>query len=254
MRNAQTPIREMHVALVGMNGSGKSALTVKYITKRFIGEYDQSLEDTYCKQDMVAQQPLMVWLMDTVDDANRDDMRWIAWADVYVVVYDVTSQLSLQYAEGLLEKIARHEHLLCAREHKTILLGNKSDLERYRQVSEAEASRTATKFGASFAETNATGDPRPLAQLFHETFTHILTGARSPSPRMCSSDSEITNSTRKSGFSFRSSSRSSHLNRKTPPSKQKTPPAPSATPLHKSPSISKLKTGSKLLKLFHNNS
>ncbi|CAJ0917800.1 unnamed protein product, partial [Mesorhabditis belari] len=198
LRNAAAPIREMHVALVGMAGSGKSALTVKYITKRFIGEYDPMLEDTYCRQDTVVQQPLMVWLMDTVDDAKRDDMRWIAWADVYLIVYDVTSQLSLQYAEGLLEKIAQHEHLLCAREHKSILLGNKSDLERYRQVSEADASRTATKYGASFFETNAVGDARPLAQLLHETFASILTGTRSPSPRMCSSDSEITNSTRKS--------------------------------------------------------
>ncbi|PIO71899.1 hypothetical protein TELCIR_06188 [Teladorsagia circumcincta] len=34
----------MHVALVGMTGSGKSAIAVKYITKRFIGEYDSSLE------------------------------------------------------------------------------------------------------------------------------------------------------------------------------------------------------------------
>ena len=41
-------------------------------------------------------QSLMVWVMDTVDDATRDEMRWLAWADVYVVVYDVTSQLSLQ--------------------------------------------------------------------------------------------------------------------------------------------------------------
>ncbi|VDO41005.1 unnamed protein product [Haemonchus placei] len=70
----------MHVALVGMTGSGKS-------------------EDTYCRQDTVAGQPLMVWMMDTVDDASRDEMRWLAWADVYLVVYDVTSQLSLQYVE-----------------------------------------------------------------------------------------------------------------------------------------------------------
>ncbi|KIH43542.1 hypothetical protein ANCDUO_26450, partial [Ancylostoma duodenale] len=38
-----TALREMHVALVGMAGSGKSAIAVKYITKRFIGEYDSTL-------------------------------------------------------------------------------------------------------------------------------------------------------------------------------------------------------------------
>lgn len=100
------------------------------------------VEDTYCLQDNVDNQPMMVWLMDTVDGSGRDEGspkeilqssgRYLSWADIYVVVYDITSQLSLQYAEALLEKIQRHEHLLCVREHKTVVLGNKNDLERYR--------------------------------------------------------------------------------------------------------------------------
>ncbi|KJH45649.1 GTP-binding domain protein [Dictyocaulus viviparus] len=234
-----TALREMHVALVGMAGSGKSAIAVKYITKRFIGEYDSTLEDTYCRQDTVAGQPLMVWIMDTVDDAARDEMRWLAWADVYLVIYDVTSQLSLQYAENILERITKHEHLLCTREHKTILLGNKSDLERYRQVSEAEGEAMANKYKIHFAESTATGDPRPLSQLLHTTFQNILTGTRSPSPRLCSSDSEIV-TPRKSAFSaLRASSRV-----RAKPAKP--------VQLHKTPSLSKIKTGSKLLKLFHN--
>lgn len=71
-------------------------MAVKYITKRFIGEYDSTLEDNYCRQETVGGQCLMVWMMDTVENATKDEMRWIAWADVYVVVYDVTSQLSFQ--------------------------------------------------------------------------------------------------------------------------------------------------------------
>lgn len=39
----QLPLRELHLSLVGMAGSGKSALAVKYITKRFIGDYDSLL-------------------------------------------------------------------------------------------------------------------------------------------------------------------------------------------------------------------
>ncbi|CAI4221194.1 unnamed protein product [Auanema sp. JU1783] len=235
-------LRELHVALVGMSGSGKSAIAVKYITKRFIGEYDSLLEDTYCRQDMVDGQSLMVWVMDTVDDANRDEMRWMAWADVFVVVYDVTSQLSLQYAENILERISKHEHVLCAREHKTILLGNKNDLERYRQVPELEGESVAAKYKAQFSEFAATGDSRPLSQIFHSSFKSIVNGTRSPSPRLCSSDSEIVSSRKSSGFSLRSSSRSSQLRAK----------APKPVQLHKTPSLSKIKTGSKLLKLFHN--
>ncbi|CAI5439441.1 unnamed protein product [Caenorhabditis angaria] len=245
MRSTNAP-REIHVALVGMSGSGKSAVAVKYITKRFIGEYDSTLEDTYCRQETVGGQCMMVWLMDTVENAARDEMRWIAWADVYVVVYDVTSQLSFQYAEGLLERIARHEHVLCPREHRTILLGNKMDLDRYRQVSEQEGERVAAQHKAYFAECSAATDFRQFTQTLHSTFQNIISGARSPSPRQCSSDSEIITPRKGAFSSLRSSSRSSQVRSKTSTTK-----SPQVQPLHKTPSLSKLKTGSKLLKLFH---
>ncbi|CCD73521.1 small monomeric GTPase [Caenorhabditis elegans] len=244
MRNT-APLRELHVALVGMAGSGKSAIAVKYITKRFIGEYDSTLEDNYCRQETVGGQSLMVWMMDTVENATKDEMRWIAWADVYVVVYDVTSQLSFQYAEGILERISRHEHVLCPREHRTLLVGNKTDLERYRQVSETEGERLASQHKAQFAECSAAIDLRQFTQGLHSIFQNIISGARSPSPRQCSSDSEIITPRKGAFAALRSSSRSSQVRAKT--STTKTP-----APLHKTPSLSKLKTGSKLLKLFHN--
>ena len=78
--------------------------------------------------------PLMVWIMDTVEANGRDSMRYLAWADLFLIIYDVTSQLSLQYAETLLQQITNHEHKLCGRTHKTMLLGNKTDLERYRFI------------------------------------------------------------------------------------------------------------------------
>uniref|UniRef100_A0AC35TRI3 Small monomeric GTPase n=1 Tax=Rhabditophanes sp. KR3021 TaxID=114890 RepID=A0AC35TRI3_9BILA len=121
---------ELHAALIGMRGSGKSALTVKYISRRFIGNYDPEIEETYCHKESILGESVMVWLMDTVDSYSRDSSRYFAWADIYIVVYDVTSQLSFQYAENLLRQINSHEHSLCSRSHKTLLLGNKTDLER----------------------------------------------------------------------------------------------------------------------------
>ncbi|VDO81575.1 unnamed protein product [Haemonchus placei] len=146
------------------------------------------------------------------------------------------------YAENILERITKHEHLLCAREHKTILLGNKSDLERYRQVSEAEGEAMANKYKIHFAESTAAGDPRPLSQLLHTTFQNILTGTRSPSPRLCSSDSEIVTPRKSAVSTLRTNNRSGQVRSKTA----------KPVPLHKTPSLSKVKTGSKLLKLFHN--
>ncbi|XP_066859921.1 ras-like protein family member 12 isoform X1 [Anser cygnoides] len=42
-RPPQSPLAECNVAILGCRGAGKSALTVKFLTKRFISEYDPNL-------------------------------------------------------------------------------------------------------------------------------------------------------------------------------------------------------------------
>ncbi|KAM3721192.1 Ras-like protein family member [Dirofilaria immitis] len=236
---------EMHVALIGMTGCGKSALAVKYIAHRFIGEYDPNLEDTYCRQDVLLSQPMVVWLMDTVDSSGRDAMRYLSWADVYIIVYDITSQLSLQYAESTMQQISTHEHHLCAREHKCLLVGNKTDLERYRQVSESDGERLAKRFGVMFGEISAVDEWERVAALFRRPITVLLTDQskkRSPSPRLCSSDSEIASSVNKIAFSIKNSGRCSTFGLRSK--------SPKGVDVIKTPSSKK--SGHKLLKLFHN--
>lgn len=122
---ANGSLQEVHIAVLGMNGSGKSglaqflfnivpllemrwsmqlvlirpivaALTVKYLTRRYITEYDPNLgmsiynifidsffaficiyngwylcaEDTYCKYETIHGRQYMIWLMDTVDGVS----------------------------------------------------------------------------------------------------------------------------------------------------------------------------------------
>ena len=77
------PKEEVNVVLLGKQNVGKSALVVKYLTKRFIREYDPFLgehhqgrfrklclsssfaEDTYWKPDVVDHQEVLVKVMDT---------------------------------------------------------------------------------------------------------------------------------------------------------------------------------------------
>ena len=80
---ASLPREEVNVVLLGKQSVGKSALVVKYLTRRFICEYDPFLgktnsprpsarrsrsrfpEDTYWKPDVVDQQDVLVKVMDT---------------------------------------------------------------------------------------------------------------------------------------------------------------------------------------------
>ncbi|XP_008566181.1 PREDICTED: ras-like protein family member 12 [Galeopterus variegatus] len=58
---------EVNLAILGRRGVGKSALTVKFLTKRFISEYDPNLEDTYSSEETVDHQPVHLRVMDTAD-------------------------------------------------------------------------------------------------------------------------------------------------------------------------------------------
>ncbi|KAL1234661.1 Ras-like protein family member [Trichinella pseudospiralis] len=155
LRNRKV-INEIHIAIIGANGSGKSALTVKFMTKRYIGEYDPNMEDTYCKQITINGNECMLWIMDTVEGSGKSSSRYVSWADVFLVLYSVTNRDSFEYAEKLLKEIHSHDHSVCVRPHIVCLIGNKIDLDRYRQVSKNQGAIMATMYSAKFYEINVT--------------------------------------------------------------------------------------------------
>ncbi|XP_076329516.1 ras-like protein family member 12 isoform X2 [Tachypleus tridentatus] len=126
-----TGFPEVNIALLGALGVGKSALTVKYITKRFISEYDPDLEDTYCKIEVLDHQEVIVRLMDTCDKERREPGRYLKWADSFFVVYSITSRPTFEYAQRYLDLIIQNQRNGGNPECSLVLIGNKVDLERY---------------------------------------------------------------------------------------------------------------------------
>lgn len=106
-RNGSSP--EINIALLGSLGVGKSALTVKYITKRFIMEYDPDIEDTYTKHEVWNNRDITIQVMDTCDKENSDPQRYLRWADAFIVVYSITSQASFEKAKEYLEIVNQHK-------------------------------------------------------------------------------------------------------------------------------------------------
>uniref|UniRef100_A0A5S6QDS4 small monomeric GTPase n=1 Tax=Trichuris muris TaxID=70415 RepID=A0A5S6QDS4_TRIMR len=173
LRNRKA-LNEIHIAVVGADGSGKSALTVKFMTKRYIGEYDGSLEDTYCKQITVNNNECMLWIMDTVERDGKSSSRYISWADVFLLLYSVTDKVSFEYAESLLKDIHGHDHSVCVRSHTVCLIGNKCDLERYRQVSKNQGAIMAAMYSAKFYEISVTEEYSTIKNLFRDLTEETL--------------------------------------------------------------------------------
>uniref|UniRef100_A0A8C6SRA0 small monomeric GTPase n=1 Tax=Neogobius melanostomus TaxID=47308 RepID=A0A8C6SRA0_9GOBI len=159
---------ECNLVLLGATGSGKSALIVKFLTKRFISEYDPRLEDIYSSEEMVDQQPVVVRVMDTYDqDGPVNTERYLSWAGAFIVVYSIDNQESFKVCHKYLETVSAHNKAFKS-PTPIVLLGNKLDMDRYRQVSKSDGEELASRFSCLFFEISACMDFQGVQQVFHE--------------------------------------------------------------------------------------
>ncbi|XP_061641819.1 GTP-binding protein REM 1 [Phyllopteryx taeniolatus] len=144
------------VVLLGDHGVGKSSLAGIFAG---LNEKDeQPAEDTYERTLTVddKETTLVVtdtWTNDKPDEDGRSgEEACLTWGSAYVVVYSVTDRRSFDAAAEL--RIT----LRCRRQADDvpiILVGNKSDLVRSREVALEEGRACAAVFDCKFIETSA---------------------------------------------------------------------------------------------------
>ncbi|TNN65380.1 Ras-like protein family member 12 [Liparis tanakae] len=128
---------ECNLVLLGVMGCGKSALTVKFLTKRFISEYDPHLEDIYSSEEKVDQQPVTVRVMDTCDQEGPvNSERYLSWASAFLVVYSIVNMESFKGCQM--------------------------------QVSQCDGELLASRFGCLFFEVSACLDFLSVRHVFYE--------------------------------------------------------------------------------------
>uniref|UniRef100_A0A2I3GBX7 Ras-related and estrogen-regulated growth inhibitor n=1 Tax=Nomascus leucogenys TaxID=61853 RepID=A0A2I3GBX7_NOMLE len=139
---------EVKLAIFGRAGVGKSALVVRFLTKRFIWEYDPTLESTYRHQATIDDEVVSMEILDTAgqeDTIQREGhMRW---GEGFVLVYDITDRGSFEEVlplKNILDEIKKPKNVTL------ILVGNKADLDHSRQVSTEEGEKLATELACAF--------------------------------------------------------------------------------------------------------
>ncbi|XP_056269730.1 ras-like protein family member 12 isoform X3 [Pseudoliparis swirei] len=148
---------ECNLVLLGVMGCGKSALTVKFLTKRFISEYDPHLEDVYSSEEKVDQQLVTVRVMDTCDqcvflvsvcvqEGPVNSERYLSWASAFLVIYSIVNMESFKGCQLYLQTLALHNKTFNP-QTPIILLGNKLDMDRYRLHVFYQAVRSARRRG-----------------------------------------------------------------------------------------------------------
>ncbi|KQK79579.1 Ras-like family member 12 [Amazona aestiva] len=125
-------------------------------------------EDTYTSEELVDQQPVLLKVMDTADeDGPGNCERYLCWASAFLVVYSIDDRKSFEGCQRYLEVLALHAKG-CQSHCPVLLLGNKLDMEEYRQVPAAEGLSLARRFGCLYYEVSACQDFAGVQRVFHE--------------------------------------------------------------------------------------
>ncbi|CAM9555375.1 ras-related and estrogen-regulated growth inhibitor-like isoform X2 [Lampetra fluviatilis] len=143
------------LVVLGRDGCGKTALCVRFLTRRFIGEYDGQREVTYRCRKEVDGEPIELEILDTANKqvsglpGHAPLEHSIRWGDGFVLLYSVTDRGSFQAVSRLKRLI---DHVKQALGIPTIIVANKCDMEGGRVVRPEEGQALASDLRCGFFE------------------------------------------------------------------------------------------------------
>ncbi|GFQ77305.1 hypothetical protein TNCT_65921 [Trichonephila clavata] len=151
----------VRILVLGAQEVGKTAVTVRFLTQRFIGEYDSQKDFLYEQTMPITGSPVEIKIMDTSKDQtdNIPEER-IHESTSFVVVYSISNKHSFHIAADCVR-------YLLPRGQPILLLANKRDLEHIREVSTDEGQNLAKELGGVyFAEVSAAESYAEVADAF----------------------------------------------------------------------------------------
>eukprot|EP01083_Nonionella_stella_P021578 59810_1 len=135
--------------LLGSKESGKSALTIRYVSDTSTAEYDPTIEDSYKKQVVIDDHTCLVDILDTAGQEEWAALRhqWIQEASIYILVYSITDRGTFDDVIGQRDRIRKLLDLDEAEYVPIVLVGNNCHLEDKRRVSTEEGQALIEKWG-----------------------------------------------------------------------------------------------------------
>ncbi|XP_030044164.1 ras-related and estrogen-regulated growth inhibitor-like protein [Microcaecilia unicolor] len=176
--SSHQPKVEANILVLGAESVGKSALTVRFLTRRFIGEYGDT-ESIYTHNEMVDGREICFSVWDSVYPQNPSlqgcvSEEQLRWADGFILVYSICDRASFNIVR---------QQLQCIRQLKkrsgvekvapVIIVGNKRDLQNGRAVTSEEGRLLALSTNSSFFETSAAETYHGSLVIFHQLLESV---------------------------------------------------------------------------------
>lgn len=149
--------KQYKVVMLGSGAVGKSAITVQMVSGHFLSSYDPTIEDSYRTTINVNNQDIILNILDTAGQEEFYALRdqYMRSGDGYIIVFSITSITSFLEVNAIKEQL----NMILDVDNNTlipiILVGNKCDLEEYRQVQSSDAQRLAEEWRVKYFETSA---------------------------------------------------------------------------------------------------
>ncbi|KAF2880395.1 hypothetical protein ILUMI_25778 [Ignelater luminosus] len=173
IRRKKSSLSEVKVAVIGAPGVGKSALAVRFLTRRYIGEYDHQAETRYKHEVLVDNEPVLFEILDTCPKNENDlpSQETLNWADGLLLVYSIIDRQSFAYVKKAGLAITNCDT-------PVYLVANKCDMVHLRQVSSDEGAILARNFECGFSEVAAAEQVAPVAAAFQDLCKAVLSARR----------------------------------------------------------------------------
>ncbi|XP_044014246.1 ras-related and estrogen-regulated growth inhibitor [Aphidius gifuensis] len=177
IRRKKSSLTNCSLAVIGAPGVGKSALTVRFLTRRYIGEYDHQQENRYKHEVLVDGEPILFEILDSCPK-SEDEMpttETLQWADGLLLVYSITDRGSFNFVRKAKQALAVADPEAAM---PLALVGNKADMVHLRQVSTEEGEILAKDFECWFSEVTAAEQVTQVADAFHDLCREVLAARR----------------------------------------------------------------------------
>ncbi|XP_002154926.2 EF-hand calcium-binding domain-containing protein 4B isoform X1 [Hydra vulgaris] len=162
------PLKNFCLFLLGNKSTGKTALTVRYLTGRYIHEYKSVPEEKYTRTLTIEDELADVNIYVKDIEQLKKEIELFENSGI-MVLYSVVDRYSFVTAKVLLKHLTENS---IANKHPIMLIGTKKDLAKYRKVTREEGFDLANKNNCSFFEVSAAADKK-VKDCFQSAFRQI---------------------------------------------------------------------------------
>lgn len=163
--------RRFMFAMLGAAAVGKSAITLRYVSNKFVKDYDPTIEDFYAKTVQIDGAASQISILDTAGMEDYESLidHWIEKKDAFVLVYSVQLPETMQRLRDFHAKILHRYEMKDPRKSPVIVIAaNKIDVaDRY--VSTEQGQQFALELGVEYFEVSAQNNTN-----VEEMYAHIV--------------------------------------------------------------------------------